>query len=76
MKGPSIFCDIPNGRVYKLTRRVVAADSECLKVRAFSRYVCARVWYVAKLALISRSVSVTLSEFAIMHLTVSKFEKG
>ncbi len=48
----------------------MAADGEGLGVEALSRYVCARVWFVAKRALIRWSLSVTFGEFAIIQLTV------
>ena len=45
--GPSTLCGFPNGCVYKLTRRDVAANGESLMVRALPLNVCARVWCVA-----------------------------
>jgi hypothetical protein len=48
------------------TPHVVAADGEGLVVRIISRYVGAWVWFVANRTLISMSVSVSLSEFAIL----------
>jgi len=73
-EAPPTFCGLPNGRVYKLARRVVAASSESLVVGAFSRYVCTRVWFVAEGALIGRSVPVSLYEFVIIQLAVYEFE--
>ncbi len=54
----------------------MAANGESLMVRAISRNVFARVWFVAYWALIGRSVPVSLCKFAIVKLAVYEFQKG
>ncbi len=70
MEATSTLSGVPNGRVYSLTRSVEAADFERLMVGAFSRNVCARVWFVVKWALVCGCVHVSLRELAVIQLEV------
>ena len=52
----------------------MAANGKSLVVGAFTRNVCARVWFVAEGAFIGRSVPVSLSDFAVIQLNIYEFE--
>ncbi len=54
----------------------MAAIGEGFLVKAFPRNMCARVRLVAQCARIGGGVSVSLSEFAIIYLSVYELNKG
>ena len=60
MEGSAPLCDLADCVVNQLIRRIVSANAEGLVVRAFPRYVLARVMFVAERALVRGGVAISL----------------
>ena len=59
-----------------MARRIVAADTQGLGIRAFSGNICTRVRNVTERALVFWGVSISRGYFAFIELPVDELEKG